>query len=100
LIGFFGCGTYQVATKKPELNLAKAMIIPVKCFTCGKVLADKYRYYLEEVRRHKGAGKDTQPKYMTSQQQEKTAEGHVLDKLGLLDNCCRTRMLTHKDIIM
>ena len=29
------------------------MIIPVKCFTCGKVLADKYRYYQQEVRRLK-----------------------------------------------
>ena len=29
------------------------MIIPVKCFTCGKVLADKYRYYISEVRRMK-----------------------------------------------
>ena len=25
------------------------MIIPVKCFTCGKVLGDKYRYYVSEV---------------------------------------------------
>ena len=29
------------------------MIIPVKCFTCGKVLADKYQYYLREVRKKK-----------------------------------------------
>ena len=29
------------------------MIIPVKCFTCGNVLANKYRYYLEEVRKRK-----------------------------------------------
>ena len=29
------------------------MIIPVKCFTCGMVLADKYRYYQNEVRRNK-----------------------------------------------
>ena len=29
------------------------MIIPVKCFTCGEVLADKYRYYQEEVRKIK-----------------------------------------------
>ena len=29
------------------------MIIPVKCFTCGKVIANKYRYYLEEVRKRK-----------------------------------------------
>jgi DNA-directed RNA polymerase I, II, and III subunit RPABC5 len=26
------------------------MIIPIKCFTCGMVLADKYRYYQEKVR--------------------------------------------------
>ena len=29
------------------------MIIPVKCFTCGTVLADKYRYYQNEVRKRK-----------------------------------------------
>ena len=29
------------------------MIIPVKCFTCGNVLANKYRYYLGEVRKRK-----------------------------------------------
>ena len=31
------------------------MIIPVKCFTCGNVLADKYRYYQNEVRKIKMA---------------------------------------------
>jgi len=29
------------------------MLIPVKCFTCGKVLADKYRFYEQEVRKRK-----------------------------------------------
>ena len=29
------------------------MIIPVKCFTCGKVLANKYRYYTKEVQKKK-----------------------------------------------
>ena len=29
------------------------MIIPVKCFTCGKVLANKYLYYIKEVRKKK-----------------------------------------------
>ena len=29
------------------------MIIPGKCFTCGKVLANKYRYFQEEVRKIK-----------------------------------------------
>lgn len=35
------------------------MIIPVKCFTCGKVLGDKYLYYVKEVRKQKiGEGKE------------------------------------------
>ena len=25
------------------------MIIPIKCFTCGKVIADKYNYFLKEL---------------------------------------------------
>ena len=29
------------------------MIIPVRCFTCGKVLADKYLWYIKEVRKIK-----------------------------------------------
>ena len=29
------------------------MIIPIKCFTCGNVLADKYEYYLREIRKRK-----------------------------------------------
>ena len=29
------------------------MIIPVKCFTCGNVLANKYRWYQSEVRKLK-----------------------------------------------
>jgi DNA-directed RNA polymerase subunit N (RpoN/RPB10) len=29
------------------------MIIPIKCFTCGNILADKYRYYQTQVRQRK-----------------------------------------------
>ena len=24
------------------------MIVPIRCFTCGKVVADKYEYYMRE----------------------------------------------------
>ena len=37
------------------------MIIPIKCFTCGKVIADKYQFYLKRVREIKEKdGLDTQ----------------------------------------
>jgi DNA-directed RNA polymerase subunit N (RpoN/RPB10) len=76
------------------------MIIPVKCFTCGMVLADKYRYYQNEVRRIKLLqGKSTENViYLTKGNAEKTIEGTILDDLGLAKVCCRRHMLTHVDI--
>jgi DNA-directed RNA polymerases I, II, and III subunit RPABC5 len=76
------------------------MIIPIKCFTCGKVLADKYRYYLEQVRKKK-ISKDMKVEevvYLTSEYIDKTPEGEVLDNLGLTRICCRRHILTHVDI--
>ena len=76
------------------------MIIPVKCFTCGCVLADKYRYYLDEVRKikiQKGVQVD-KVIYLTNEVVDKTPEGVVLDQLDLHNVCCRRHMLTHVDI--
>ena len=76
------------------------MIIPVKCFTCGTVLGDKYRYFTREVRRKKSAaGADVDKvKYLTADIIDKTVEGETLDILGLNKMCCRRHMLTHVDI--
>jgi len=81
------------------------MIIPVKCFTCGNVIADKYRYYLEEVRKMKmskvanGEPMDIEKvMYLTKENHEKTPEGIVLDRLGMTRSCCRRHFLTHVDI--
>ena len=76
------------------------MIIPVKCFTCGNVLANKYEYYLNEVRRLKMArGMDTDKViYLTKEYINKTPEGEVMDTLKLKKMCCRRHLLTHVDI--
>jgi DNA-directed RNA polymerase subunit N (RpoN/RPB10) len=76
------------------------MIIPVKCFTCGCVLADKYRFYQQEVRKRKlERGMDiNKVVYFTKEFKEKTPEGEVLDDLGLTKMCCRRHMLSHVDI--
>lgn len=76
------------------------MIIPVKCFTCGNVLANKYRHYLAEVRKKK-LSKGLQVDrviYLTKDNIEKSAEGEVLDDLRLFNMCCRRHFLTHVDI--
>ena len=80
------------------------MIIPIKCVSCGTVLADKYQYYLEEVRKLKEEqGLDsTAVIYYTKEMAnkatiDKTPEGVVLDRLKLFNVCCRRHMLTHVD---
>ena len=76
------------------------MIIPVKCFTCGTVLGDKYRWFLDKVRAKKLANGENIEKvvYLTKDKTEKTAEGEVLDELNLTNVCCRRHMLTPVDI--
>ena len=81
------------------------MIIPIKCFTCGGILADKYRFYQEQVRQKKLSQekKDKNVRvekivYLTKETIDKTTEGIVLDDLGLTNVCCRRHMLTHVDI--
>ena len=64
------------------------MIIPIKCFTCGTVIADKYRYYCEEVRKRKMTRDLHVEKviYLTPEYSQKTPEGEVLDLLKLNKN--------------
>ena len=72
------------------------MIIPVRCFTCGTVLADKYEAYLRFVREGKaeiGATVDVVT-YLTKESRGLTIEGTALNRLGLTQMCCRRHMLT------
>ena len=56
------------------------MIIPVRCFTCGRLIGDKW----EEFARRVSAGES--PK-------------KVLDDMGLTRYCCRRMFLSHIEII-
>ena len=76
------------------------MIIPVKCFNCGKVIGNKYLYFKRVVRAEK-LKKSIDPDdviYLTEDNIKKTPEGKCLDDLGLTKICCRRHMLTHVDI--
>jgi DNA-directed RNA polymerase subunit N len=56
------------------------MIIPVRCFTCGKVIGGVYQTYLKRVQ----LGEDPQL---------------VLDDLGLQRYCCRRMIVAHADLV-
>lgn len=77
------------------------MIIPVKCFTCGNVLADKYNYYKREIAAEKGRNREdiNAVIYLTQDNIKKTIEGKIMDDLGLKKICCRRHFLTHVDIV-
>ena len=76
------------------------MLIPVKCFTCGKVLGNKYRFYQKEIQKKKinKSMEINKVVYLTNDFIDKTPEGEVMDQLNLTKYCCRRHMLTHVDI--
>lgn len=67
------------------------MIIPIRCVTCGKVLADKWEFYKKKMQNHKT---EQTNKYFFD-----TYAKDVLDELGLEKYCCRRHMIAHVDII-
>lgn len=77
-----------------------SMLIPVKCFTCGKVIGNKYNYYLREiVKRKEQMGEIPQEiQYLDDKSLDKTVEGILLDELKMKDMCCRRHFLTHVNI--
>lgn len=76
------------------------MIIPVKCFTCGKVIGDKYNYYLKRVKAKKEELNilDEEIQYLEDSSMEKSPEGIILDELNFNSICCRRHFLTHVNI--
>lgn len=75
------------------------MLIPVRCFTCGKVLADKWDYYVKEVNRLKKDSKEDTILNVNVKTVQATPEGKVLNSLGLKRYCCRRVMLSNVELI-
>lgn len=71
------------------------MIIPIRCISCGKVLADKWKYYQGQIKKMENDENDEKP----NTHFEPGYKGKILDDLGLKKICCRRVMLTHVDLI-
>lgn len=56
------------------------MIIPVRCFSCGFLVGDKWEDFARRVKEGEDAGK-------------------VLDSLGVKRYCCRRMLLSHVEVI-
>ena len=75
------------------------MIIPVRCVTCGKVLANKWNKYQELVKANPKTDTQGDTINVRSDKIGKTVEGDAMDQLGLKRYCCRRHLLTHVDLI-
>lgn len=56
------------------------MLVPVRCFTCGKLIGDKFEEFKAKVQ----SGEDP---------------GKALDDLQVARYCCRRMMITSVDLI-
>ncbi len=67
------------------------MIIPVRCFTCGKVIGEVYEQYK--------ARKEAYDKAVKAGDKPKETPKQILDDLGVDRYCCRRMILTHVDLL-
>ena len=85
------------------------MLIPVRCYTCGEILSDKWMPYISAVQNDKNKINETidsekdllELKYLDVKDPnpEKSIEGKILDELELHKYCCRRMMLGNVHII-
>ena len=80
------------------------MLIPVRCFTCGNVLGDKWIPYITTVQEEKN--KSTEDfegnvgiAYIDVKNPNKSIEGKILDEMGLKKYCCRRHMVSNVHLI-
>ena len=74
------------------------MIIPIRCFTCGKLIGNKYEWFVKEVKKEKGSNEPTILNVNSKTIQE-TIEGKKLTECGLTRYCCRRMILGHENLI-
>lgn len=72
------------------------MIIPIRCFTCGKIMADKIDYYLQEVEKLKTNKKENEQLYKNF---DNIHTKELLDSLGLTRYCCRRNLISNVDLM-
>jgi DNA-directed RNA polymerase I, II, and III subunit RPABC5 len=78
------------------------MIIPIRCFTCNKVIAHLWDEYLNKIQMayiEEDIKNNKKKRFIDIEELEnKTIEGKILDEMNLHRYCCRRMMLSHVDL--
>jgi len=83
------------------------MIIPIRCFTCSKVIGDLWEEYNKRVNDQKNIGKKKftiEDITITSSEDalknfDDNHQNKILNDLGITKMCCRRHMLSHVNLI-
>jgi DNA-directed RNA polymerase subunit N len=75
------------------------MIIPIRCFTCNRVLASKYNMYIREREKI-----STEKEILSGDPEEDIIEKsgknmEIFKKLGIDRYCCKRHLMTHINLI-
>ena len=78
------------------------MIVPIRCFTCNKVIGHLWEEYLNQIQMayiESDITNNRKNRFVNIEELEnKTIEGKILDKMGLNKYCCRRMILSHVDL--
>jgi len=78
------------------------MIIPIRCFTCNKVIAHLWEEYLNRIQMsyiNEDIKNNKKNRFIEIETLEnKTIEGKILDEMNITRYCCRRMMLSHVDL--
>jgi DNA-directed RNA polymerase subunit N len=67
------------------------VIIPIRCFTCGKVISSLYEDYKKRCEEYQKA--------ITAGQKPKETPKDILDDLGVERYCCRRMIISQVDLL-
>ena len=77
--------------RKGRNHIGDIVIIPVRCFTCGKIISSVFEDYKKRYVEYK--------KTIDAGEKPKETPKQILDDLGLDRYCCRRMILTHVDLL-
>jgi DNA-directed RNA polymerase subunit N len=67
------------------------LIIPIRCFTCGKVISQVYEEYKQRFNEYQ--------KSIENNEKPKETPKEILDDLGVERFCCRRMIISHVDLL-
>ena len=75
------------------------MIVSVRCFTCGKVICDKWEAYARAERALGEEERGVRTSDVAKDVSLRAPRGRILDAIGITRMCCRRHFLSTVDLM-